>query len=121
MIWAASVISADRDSFDLRKMCRLHTGTKESTAYMGYASAAAMTKALRRWASIHMWTLQRVVEILAHKMGRGVDDHLANQCAVELVLAPAMPDPADPDNPGGTHDLSHPVGTPTPTIPESTR
>ncbi|PIL30609.1 hypothetical protein GSI_07310 [Ganoderma sinense ZZ0214-1] len=80
-----------------KSMCRSHS--KKSTAHLGYSSAAALSNALRRWASIHMWTLQRVVEVLAHKMDGGVDDHLANQHGVEFVLAPGTPDPADPGNP----------------------
>ena len=52
-----------------------------------------------------MWSLQRVVEALAHKMDGGVDDHLASQRAMVFVLSPGTPEPVDPGNPAKAFQL----------------
>ena len=78
-------------------MCRSHS--KESAAQLGHSSAASISVALRRWASIHMWSLQRIVEVFAHRMDGGVDDHLESQHTMVFVLSPGEPDPAERGNP----------------------
>ena len=46
-----------------------------------------------------MWPLQRIVEVFAHRMDGGVDDHFQNQRAMVFVLSPGEPDPAERGNP----------------------
>ncbi len=58
---------------------------------------ASIAKALKGWASAHTWSLQTMVEGIAHKTGGGIDEHLKNQCALLFVLAQGKP---DPDSPG---------------------
>ncbi|KAI1783171.1 hypothetical protein LXA43DRAFT_357802 [Ganoderma leucocontextum] len=80
-----------------KEMCR--SKTKESAAELGYSSSASLANSLRRWASIHMWSLQRIVEAIAHETEGGADEHLENQRAMVFVLSPGKPDPDDPSNP----------------------
>lgn len=86
-------------------MCREQS--KGTSTQLGFSSTAALANTIKRWANMHVWALQTIVDATAHKMGGGVDDHLRNQHAIVVVLTPGKPgpDPSERNNPAKAFQL----------------